>query len=422
MKTIRDYLISIISHSRESPKLQDKVIKFYNLFYPLPYEEPGMEFTQGVWAGISTIRCTEGRQIGETNSVPVEFYRPSPTQFHQGNLDGSRAGYSINLTALQHIMRLWPDLLGFIGFIRQLTLNKLNINHNPLTTMEMYIVALVGVSVPAYMARRKNNPITDTQITSIVADQQKLITGVFMMVRHMIERGNLNLSTTSFMTGTQLFDYCDEHGLFLAPTGAKTACGGAKRKIIELIDHVIQGDEKYSEITDAAQESIKLMGDLDSFMTYALAGIEMELSLMLARAAMKNKIMSSPQFLAENLTTKQVSQWNRVRKHLLNQSCTNANLSHQISVLCTTLELIKAEPDYQDWLALCTPNTDIDLATNLLEIYTQMQTYFNNRQQNILHILGHKITKKNAQIKLADINKKIAVLPACVFKEIISGN
>lgn len=421
MKTIREYLLSIISRTRNLPRLHDRCIAFYNLFYPLPHQEPTMEFDQGVWAGISSIRCVEGRQIGETNSVPTPFFRPVPTQFHQGNLDGSRAGHSINLTALQHIMRLWPDLLSFIGFIRQLTMTRLGITHNKLTTIEMYLVALVGVSVPAYMARRKVDPAADMHITLIVADQQKLIAGVFMMVRHMLERGDLNLTKTTCMTGAELFDYCDQHGLFLAPTGAKTACGGAKRKIIELIDHVITGSNKDVVITNTAQDSINQLGNLQAFMDYAMAGIEIEVSTMLARAAIKNYLLSSPYFLTENIANRQIaSQWNRVRTHLANQSCTNANLPHQIVTLCNILESTMAAPDYQEWLTLSNPelNNELDY---LPKIYFLMCDYFEKKQRKVLSILGFSDdNNKDVNFLPVNINQKINALPACVFNELMA--
>lgn len=420
MKTIRDHLLSMILRSRNSPRLQDLSIAFYNLFYPLPYEEPTMEFTQGIWAGISSIRCVEGRQIGETNSLPAALYRPVPTQFHQGNLEGSRAGYSINLTALQHIMRLWPDLLSFIGFIRQLTMQRLGITRRNLTTIEMYLVGFVGISVPAYMARRKLDQKVDMEITLIVADQQKLIAGVFMMVRHMLERGNLDLTETTQLTGAELFDYCDEHGLFLAPTGAKTACGGAKRKIIELIDHVINGSNKELVITDAAQESINQLGNLQEFMDYALAAIEIELSTMLSRAAIKNYLFNSGDYtnpaIENNILA---SQWKRVRDHLASQSCSNSNLSHQISTLYWILSFIKAS-GHEAWFDLC--NSDKNSGLNHLPtVYLALCDYFQTKQRGVLRILGFTDKEKSVIFHPRDINQKIDVLPACVFNEIMKN-
>jgi hypothetical protein len=422
MKIIRDNLVSIIERTRGLPRLHDYTITFYNLFYPLPYQEVTMEFTPGVWEGISTIRCVEGRQIGETNSAPTAFYRPVPTQFHEAHLDGSRAGYSINLTALQHIMRLWPDLLSFIGVIRQLTMQRLGVTHNKLTTFEMYLVAFAGISVPAYMSRRKADPKSDLNISLVVADQYKLIAGVFMMVRHMLERGYSDLTKTTQLTGAELFDYCDQHGLFLAPTGAKTACGGAKRKIIELIDHVINGSNNELAITAAAQDSLDQLGDPQAFMDYVLAAAELEVSSMLARATIKNHLLSSPDFAENNISNKKkASQWDRVRNHLQKQSCTNTNLPHQITNLSEMLELIGAPPDYQSWLVLSKSSEKAELES-LFKTFLMMTDYFEAKQKNVLRILGYadKDIGKLVRLRPIDINKRIKSLPMCVFNEIMA--
>jgi hypothetical protein len=83
-------------------------------------------------------------------------------------------------------MRLWPELLEVTSLVRQTTLAHLQITHKDLTAIEVYFVAMAGVSMPAFLARRQSNPLTDKNISSLIADQQKLITGVFMMIRHML--------------------------------------------------------------------------------------------------------------------------------------------------------------------------------------------------------------------------------------------
>lgn len=288
MSLLRRLLLRLLTKLQPHPKLHNFVIDIYCRYYPLPFLDNAMEFRYGVWAGISTIRCKEGRQLGETNSTPLAFRRAAPTQFHSAHLEGSRAGYSINLTALQNIMRYWPDLMAFIQALRPHLLKKLGIRSEPLSAGDLYLLALTFVAIPAYLARRSKAPIGDGHITVLIADQQKLITGVFMIIRHMIEQNYPGISTSSFINEDALYDYADQHNLFLSPEGKPTACGGSKRKILELLRQLIYlPNEPAPAISAEVEQNLAAIGELDDFLIYAISACRLELSLMLTQLTLK---------------------------------------------------------------------------------------------------------------------------------------
>jgi hypothetical protein len=274
---------------------------------------------------------------------------------------------------------------------------------------------MVGVSMPAFLARRQPNPLADKHISSLIADQQKLITGVFMMIRHMLERGDLRLHLDTYFTGTELYEYADHEGLFLSPAGAKTACGGSKRKIIEYIDHIIYGpaNDNKNSITQQLNE-VTGIDDTNTFIAYAKSGIELELATMLARAAIRKQFLTA----IETNQNNNDSRWLRIKEKLNGQPDFTKNLTHQILTLSGMLDVIGGLDNCRQWLALCHSPVSNDLAT-YQTVLMELKSYYINAQNRILCTLGRSELNKNS-ISLLHVNQKLDIVPTCVFNEIIN--
>jgi hypothetical protein len=218
----------------------------------------------------------------------------------------------------------------------------------------------------------------------------------------------------TYLTGTELYDYADREGLFLSPTGAKTACGGSKRKIIEFIDHIIYGPEKRN-INSATKKLGEVSGidDTSAFMNYAIGGIELELATMLARAAIRKQLLTA----IETNQKSDDSRWLRIKEKLNGQAELTKNLTHQVTILSGMLEAIGRLDASRQWLELCHAPENFDLTTYQATL-TELKSYYTNTQNRILGTLGRSKLKKNS-ITLLHVNQKLDVVPTCVFNEVI---
>lgn len=104
----------------------------------------------------------------------------------------------------------------------------------------------------------------------------------------MIEQNYPGISTSSFINEDALYDYADQHNLFLSPEGKPTACGGSKRKILELLRQLIYlPNEPAPAISAEVEQNLAAIGELDDFLIYAISACRLELSLMLTQLTLK---------------------------------------------------------------------------------------------------------------------------------------
>mgnify|MGYP006175796221 CR=1 FL=1 len=145
---------------------------------------------------------------------------------------------------------------------------------------DVYTLAKLCVCLPAWQARQRHAPLKDRRLDPVVATAFQLTAGMFMVIRKMLARGEPWLDESSRMSPAELYDYADRHGVFISPNGH--ACGGSRRKIIELMDFLISGSGRRAgrdEGLDAATV------DIDRFYRYAMHALTLEALLKLARRA-----------------------------------------------------------------------------------------------------------------------------------------
>lgn len=229
--------------SAASQKVRDRVrnacIRLSGWVLPPPYYDPKMEFRYGVWGGVSSMHCRYGRQLGENNVVPHRLKETMPTELQVFRNGGSRDGRYFNKSALRHAMRNWDPAMALIGDMRREYLRRRGSVGEPLGLFDVYTLAKLCVCLPAWQTRQRHAPLKDRRLDPVIATVFQLTAGMFMVIRKMLARGEPGLDASSRMTPEELYDYADHHGVFLSPNGH--ACGGSRRKIIELMDFLITG-------------------------------------------------------------------------------------------------------------------------------------------------------------------------------------
>ena len=255
------------------PTVQKTVLRMARPIVRPPYSTPTMEFDYGLWLGISAIHCVDGRQLGEDNTWPKIFREPIPTEFRESNMPGSRSGLKINMTTLHIVMKAWTETLPVVAALRSLYLSNSLPGLATLSIPDVYLVSRLGVSVPALMARRHNQPVADGEIPRPIATQFKIIAGLFMIVRNMLQEGHLEWLRKAEYDSDELFDYADSEGVLISPNAH--ACGGSRRKIVELIELLRTGRHSYADDSQSLSEHV----DVQQLMAYAAEAQMLELCM-----------------------------------------------------------------------------------------------------------------------------------------------
>lgn len=235
-----------------------------------------MEFDCGVWLGPSTLHCVDGRQLGEENAWPVFFREHVATDYHASNMPGSRSGSVINMTALHMVMRTWNQALPVMGAMRRLFDDGFGAHGKTLGMRELFVVSKMGCALPALMVRRGQAPLRSGQIPALVATQFKLIAGFFMVAQEMLWG---NARHDPHVSAEDFFEFADREGIFISPSGR--ACGGSKKKIIELFNYLQAVD------ADTDMDALTQYAEPGQLLTYTTHALYIECVILLVQRALR---------------------------------------------------------------------------------------------------------------------------------------
>ncbi len=338
------------------------VTKLYLLFKKPPYKTLDMELKYGLWCGVSSLHSVDGRQFGENNVEP-EILRDTAleTKLHLCKFEGSRYGFMMNMTALTIIMQEWEPAVDIITSIRQFYLNKTNQKNKTLTLTECYVVSKMCVAFPVYLVRCKHSGLSDGQLPTIISSQFQLISGVFMIIRKMIEEGESFLSECNIMTAEEIYSYADKHNVFFSEKN-KQVCSGSKVKIIELIDFVLNGREIKEGKSNIFYTSLN--NNIDDFYAYAMASIELELVTGLSRSV-------SQQLFSTLASNKLLSINNEVLDELDGYDCQDINYSKKLHYTI------------QSYFSIINLNLSFDEKQEIVKLITYYEEIFTNNYDDL---------------------------------------
>lgn len=257
------------------PSINTFGVKTVSPWFPAPFEQDFMEFKYGVWDGISTCFTEDGRQLGEDNAGPPLRQQNVPTEYQIARHKDSRNGLTMNVSALRDVMQHWNEAISLILANRELLMSKYNYT-SALSLIQLQLLSKLAVALPAYMVRANKQGI-DRDLSAMFS----IVTGVFMIVEKMISEAEVWLDRATHRSAEELYEYADLNGVFISDHG--NVCGGAKSKIIEMIDLMIHGTTEDSKYADGSRALETRAIDCDRFFAYAIYSEKLAKLLQLAR-------------------------------------------------------------------------------------------------------------------------------------------
>jgi len=345
MNIYPNLLTNLLKKIYYQPGIQTIAIKTIAHVIPPPYLSNTMEIEYGLWEGISSIHCSDGRQLGENNVKPLYLKDQTiKTSLHISKHEGSRSGLVVNMTALQILMREWDESLKIIGSVKYIYMANYKKGNSPFNLYDMYIIAKLCISLPIFSVRKSVPIFKDGQLPSNVSAQFQLISGVFMIVRRMIENGDMDIINSNIPTAEELFDYADNNSVLISEANGQV-CGGSKKKIIELLDFILTVNINSEK--DSIECIKSIVEDVDTFFIYSFSAVELEI-LMAETRVVSNKIL----FLSND------------KNNICDETTSNMEFFTKNS---RTLNLYSSLLNYID-------SSDKNLDSNILKIYRNIST------------------------------------------------
>lgn len=247
--------------------LRLKIKKMLWPVQPKPWRSPVMESRFGLWQGVSALYSESGRQLGEENTRPFALNHHIPAETIACKYDGSRKGRAINMSALRIAMRNFDAALALTGAVRQFHLSK-SPTPDTIGAWDLYITARASIALIAYQRRKRPANRVAGPVSDILASQYQFISGVFMICRDLIEKGDPRIAANDPISAKDLYDHADKAGIFISFNGM--ACAGSTAKIMQFLSFCNEGG-----VSEMALLS-KTVPDPEDWYRYAIAAIEMD--------------------------------------------------------------------------------------------------------------------------------------------------
>lgn len=366
-----------------------------------------MEFVYGAWLGTSTAKGQDGRPLGEDNASPGFYREQVPTKYHVSNFGDSRDGKLYNITALHDMMKSWTEVMELYDHFRTFYIKEFQLNRDKLTTIDLFVLSKLVVASTAYLLRSNEYEYHDGNIPGVLTAQNKLITGVFMIMRKMIERGDKDLNDTKPAESDRLYEYSDEHHVLISPRDANFACGGSVRKIKELLEISISGWNKKGLDEDRAHENQALFKDYSKAFEYGKLDLQMELVLQFAQAEILTSVLKDNGHVLTCPSEKEEI-LNYARTQLPCEYFNVETLAKQKVHLQEILLKLGSEAILPENHSLSCENFP-EAYTN----YVENLRLFSSSQQNKINQLLH--IEEVSEFSPEKMNKRLAIIPKKVF-------
>lgn len=262
-----------------SKRFNKLAVRLYSAVNPPPYRRANMEFDYDVWNGICTFHSHDGRQIGENNTNPAVYKEVVDTEHKICKFEGSRNGLPINVTALRLVTAVWPDALQFTTLLRNDYIRRRGLTGPRLTLRQGYVFSKLGAAYPAYLARKRSDPIST--LPALETAFFTLGVGPFMIVRTFMERGDLAVLHDGPLTAAELYEMADSSGTLISAGGK--GCAGSKKLILDFLDVTMNGTFTKPLDSVEAQRAVNTIADWDEFYAYVYATSRLELLVRLTQ-------------------------------------------------------------------------------------------------------------------------------------------
>lgn len=410
LDSIKNSIVNVLTKASANPLLSGAVVKIGSKILPPPFLRNDMELMYGAWRGTSTVKGSDGRYLGEDNASPSFYCEPIPTEYHICKFGDSRDGKQYNMTALQDMMKIWPEVMSLIDRLRNYYKDEFSVGYDKLTTVDLFVFSKLLVATTAYLIRSQHYDIENEHVPIELTSQTKLVAGVFMVGRKMIERGEDIFDDSTPADADFLYEYADKHDVLISPRDKEFACAGSIRKIKELIDVTIRGWHPKSD-SHPPEDVLKIVDETyHSAFEYGIKDLQMELVIKYAEVMILEALLNSGSLLVSPEHKQAII--DHVSDTFSCEFTDPESLPGQkknLLLLFDKLGLSPIEPDLK-------PEGKITFKTFYLSYLEQIRSFAFAQQNEINTLLG---IQKLKELTADKVNKRLNIVPGDIYNQLI---
>lgn len=216
---------------------------------------------------------TDGRQVGENNVTPRTMFLDLPTQRRVCGYAGSRYqdDLPMNVTALKHMAKRWPELLSLSEQCRVAILERLPLRDPPsMKAGELHFLAVCQLAAVGYVMVRGVDPVPNGQLDGGLAAMFRLIDGVRLVTNDLLREEPGAAGCDTPVSAQSIADFADRYGTYQGNHGV---CAGPPALIDEYL-RVLMGETPAP--IQAEPTVAERLGDIEAAIDYGLLGQRVE--------------------------------------------------------------------------------------------------------------------------------------------------
>jgi hypothetical protein len=216
---------------------------------------------------------TDGRQVGENNVSPRSLFLDLPTQRKVCSFPGSRyqAEVPMNVTAMKHMAKRWPELLSMSEQFREALWARLPPKDpSALTCGEVHFLAVGQLAAVGYVMVRGVDPVANGQLDGGLAAMFRLIDGVRLVTSDLQRADATRHGCDTPLDATSINDWAEHHLIYIGQWGV---CAGPPGLIDEYFRVTLGEIPAPIRVEPSVAERV---GDLEAAIDYGLLGQRVE--------------------------------------------------------------------------------------------------------------------------------------------------
>ena len=214
----------------------------------------------------------DGRQVGENNVTPRALFLDLPTERRLCNYAGGRYQVDVpmNVTALRHMTKRWPELLSLTEQFRTAFFARLPPREAGLCTGDAHLLAVACLASVGYVMVRGEDPVPNGELDAGLAAMFRLIDGVRIVTTERVRHDASAHGCEQPVDSAAIIEYAERYSLY---TGVYGVCAGPQALIEEYMRVLLDG----VEAPIRAEPSLATrLGDLEAALDYGLHGQRVE--------------------------------------------------------------------------------------------------------------------------------------------------
>lgn len=234
---------------------------------------PNLEVLVPIYRVAHPAMDTDGRQIGENNVTPRNLFLDLPTQRRLCGYAGSRYhdDLPMNVTALKHMAKRWPELLSLTEQARTAIFQRLPPRDpSALIAGELHFLAVCQLATVGYVMVRGENPVANGQLDSGLSAMFRLVDGVRLVTNDILREDVGAHGWDTPVSAQSIADYADRYAVYRGNHGV---CAGPPALIDEYL-RVLTGESPAPIQADPPVS--ERLGDVEAAIDYGLLGQRIE--------------------------------------------------------------------------------------------------------------------------------------------------